>query len=86
MSQVSLCREVSLSSPHLADEADDLAPEPGGIKGTQVPSIQRHYARRGVVEALKQGSHGGLSWGIGVGEMGWLGTSCQERGTPGAVP
>lgn len=70
--------EGSLFSPHLADEADDLAPEPGGVEGAQVPAVQGHCARRGVIEALQQGSHGGLSWDVGLGEWGSQGGGSTE--------
>lgn len=57
------------SARHLADEADDLAPEPGGVESAQVVPIQCHHASRGVIEALQQGSHCGLSWKKGKLEV-----------------
>ena len=73
------------SALHLADEADDLAPKPGGVESTQVVPIQCHHASCGVIEALQQGSHCGLSWRKGKlevwGEKRGFWRLSQQRGT-----
>lgn len=67
------------SALHLADETYDLAPEPGGVKSTQVMPIQHHHASCGVIEAFQQGSNCGLSWRGNCEEEGFGECSSKER-------
>lgn len=45
---------------YLIDKPNDLPPEPGQIKCSDVKSVQHDYTAGRVIESLQQGRHSGL--------------------------